>query len=98
MFVLEDVTGFEWDDNNSLKNYIKHNVSCVECEEAFFGSPLLTKYDEKHSGQEKRFFLLGRTVSVRKLFIVFTVRKNKIRVISARDMNKKERQIYERTS
>jgi uncharacterized DUF497 family protein len=50
--------------------------------------------DTKHSENENRLYLLGRTDQDRLLFVVFTIRKNLIRVISARDMNKKEREIY----
>jgi uncharacterized DUF497 family protein len=86
--------GFEWDEGNSVKNRVKHQVSKGECEQVFFIEPLIVHDDLKHSQNEKRWFLLGKTDSDRFLFIVFTIRKNLIRVISARDMNKKEREIY----
>lgn len=65
-----------------------------ECEEIFFNQPLIVADDEKHSGDEKRFFALGKTDRAKRLFIVFTLRDNKIRIISARSMSKKERSIY----
>lgn len=92
--VLERVTGFEWDQGNLLKNWEKHQVSASECEEAFFNRPLLVSSDEKHSQEEPRYFALARTNSTRELFIVFTVRGSNIRVISARDMNQREREAY----
>ena len=61
----------------------------------FFNKPLIIGDDEKHSQNEKRYFTLGQTDNVRLLFIVSTIRENLIRVISARDMNKKEREVYQ---
>ncbi|MDD5451876.1 MAG: BrnT family toxin [Desulfovibrionales bacterium] len=87
--------GFEWDRDNLLKNWEKHGVSAVECEQIFFNRPLITAQDEKHSKGENRFYALGHTDAQRYLFVVFTIRSNRIRVISARDMNKKERREYE---
>jgi uncharacterized protein len=92
--VFNKCNGFEWDEGNSLKNQVKHQVSKVECEQVFFNEPLIVHDDLKHSQNEKRWFLLGNTDLQRLLFIVFTIRNNLIRVISARDMNKKERKIY----
>ena len=92
--VFNKCNGFEWDEGNSLKNQVKHKVSKVECEQVFFNEPLIVHDDLKHSQNEKRWFLLGNTDLQRLLFIVFTIRNNLIRVISARDMNKKERKIY----
>ena len=65
-----------------------------ECEEIFFNQPLIVADDEKHSGNEKRFYALGKTDRGKRLFIVFTLRDNKIRIISVRGMSKKERSIY----
>jgi len=87
-------TGFQWDDGNSEKNWITHQVVKSECEQIFFNQPLVIGNDEKHSKVEKRYYVLGQTDSDRKLYIVCTVRQNLIRVISARDMSKKEREVY----
>ena len=92
--ILSKCTGFEWDDHNSKKNWVKHHVSQYECEQTFFNYPLIVADDIKHSKKEKRFYALGHTDSDRLLFVVFTIRKNQIRVISARDMNRKERKVY----
>ena len=91
---LTKYTGFNWDDGNLLKNWEKHGVSASECEQIFFNQPLVVK-DEKHSEQEERYYALGHTDAGRLLFLVFTIRNNLIRVISARDMSKKERERYE---
>lgn len=88
--------GFNWDEHNQYKNWHKHQVKFRECEQVFFNIPLLINFDQKHSVQEKRFRALGQTHKYRKLFISFTIRNKHIRVISARDQNKKERQVYEK--
>ena len=91
---LLNCTGFQWDDGNSEKNWISHQVTKSECEQIFFNQPLLIGNDEKHSITETRYYTLGQTDSDRLLYIVCTIRKNLIRVISARDMNIKEREVY----
>jgi len=88
-------TGFQWDSGNSEKNWISHQVTKLECEQVFFNQPLIIGDDEKHSQNENRYFALGQTDNARLLFIVSTIRENLIRVISARDMNKKEREVYQ---
>jgi len=92
--ILSQCEGFEWDDGNINKNWLKHKVSPAECEQIFFNRPLVIQDDIKHSEAEKRFYALGRTDAKRNLFIAFTVRKKRIRVISARDMSRKEREVY----
>ena len=87
MLDIHSIDGFEWDDGNFDKNWVKHQVSNAECEEIFFNLPLLLADDTKHSQDEKRYYVLGQTNARRWLFMVFTVRENKVRVISARDMN-----------
>ncbi len=98
MIDLSDVDGFEWDDGNRIKNWTKHQVSTSECEEVFFNLPLLLVDDVPHSQVEKRFYGLGQTNAGRKLFISYTTRTNKIRVLSARDMSRKERRTYAKTN
>jgi len=87
--------GFEWDEGNSEKNWIRHQVNKNECEEAFFNIPLILAEDKKHTTEEKRYYALGQTDRRRLLFIVFIVRNNLLRVISARDMNLREEKKYE---
>jgi uncharacterized DUF497 family protein len=86
---------FEWDSGNSLKNRVKHHVESSEAEDIFFNNPLVLE-DIIHSTREQRFWALGETGADRFLHVTFTVRKDKIRVISARSMSKKERKIYEK--
>ncbi len=94
--ILQKCTGFEWDQHNSQKNWEKHKVTPAECEQVFFKQPIFIVEDIKHSQSEKRFYALGKTDLQRKLFIVFTIGNNLIRVISARNMNKKEKRSYEK--
>ena len=92
--ILKQCTGFQWHAGNSEKNWLSHQVTKAECEQVFFNQPLIIEDDEKHSQIEKRFYSLGKTDGGRKLFIVFTIRENLIRIISARDMSRKERKVY----
>lgn len=92
---FKDLAGFDWNQVNKRKNLIKHKVYWKECEEVFYNKPLDFFQDEKHSVREKRYGAFGQTNKKRRLTIIFTVRNNKIRVISARDQNKKERKQYE---
>ena len=92
--LLLNCEGFEWDEGNAEKNWILHRVARNECEQVFFIEPLIVADDIKHSQLEKRWYVLGQTDSSRLLFIVLTIREKLIRVISARDMNQKERQMY----
>jgi uncharacterized DUF497 family protein len=85
---------FDWNRGNKDKNWQRHRVDFRECEEIFFNQPLKTFYDIRHSQKENRFIALGVTNKNRKLYVVFTMRNKKIRVISARDMSRKERRIY----
>jgi uncharacterized DUF497 family protein len=89
-----DCTGFDWDKANVEKNWQKHRVSPFECEETFFNEPFYVNEDEKHSEKETRYYALGRTSAGRLLFIVFTIRGRLIRVVSARSMSRKEREVY----
>ncbi len=99
MIDLTAVTSFDWDEGNTRKNE-KHGVSTAEAEQLFFNTPLLLLEDFKHSSQEPRFHALGKSDDKRLLHITFTLRyeKRKIRVISARDMHRKERLIYEKAT
>ena len=93
--ILEHCEGFEWDDGNSNKNWHGHHVSDAECEQIYFNLPLMTVADKGHSQRERRFQALGQTDSGRFLFVAFTIRAALIRVISAREMNKREQRRYE---
>ena len=99
MINLTNIAGFQWDDGNVRKNE-KHGVSTAESEQVFFNAPLLMLEDAKHSASEPRFHALGKTDDGRLLHITFTLREDgaKIRVISARDMHRKEREIYDQAN
>lgn len=99
MIDLDKIIGFDWDDGNARKNE-KHGVGQAESEEVFFNQPLLLVSDSQHSEREVRFHALGKSNEGRALHITFTLRANStlIRVISARDMHRKERVIYEQAS
>ncbi len=92
--LVRQCCGFDWDEGNIEKNWIKHDVVPSEYEQIFFNRPLLVHDDTLHSTEEKRFYALGRTDMDRQIFVVFTVRQNLIRIISARDMSRKERKVY----
>jgi len=85
---------FEWDKGNSEKNFLKHKISCSECEEVFFDNSVVFFYDKTHSQTEDRFIALGTTGTALNLFIFFTIRKEKLRVISARIQSKRERRLF----
>ena len=94
--LLSKCTGFEWDKSNLLKNWEEHGVTGSECEQIFFNNPRIVAPDLKHSGKEDRYFVLGQTDTGRALYVVFMIRKTLVLIISARDMNRKERKVYER--
>jgi len=92
---LSKCTGFQWDEGNEHKNWETHQVSRLECEQTFFNRPLITAQTTGRSTSETRYYALGKTNQERRLFVVFTIRDNLIRVISARDMSRRERRIYQ---
>lgn len=96
MVVLERIAGFEWDEGNRRKSFDKHGVSEAEAEQLFLNDPLLIVEDRAHSGAEPRFHALGKSNAGRLLHVTFTIREEgtRIRVISARDMHRKERARY----
>lgn len=92
---ISTLEGFEWDDGNTDKNVLGHGVSQAEAEEIFFHAPLLFFDDPTHSDAENRILALGMTAASRLLTAAFTVRGNRIRIISVRDMSRKERRAYD---
>lgn len=90
MIIIREPIEFQWDGGNQNKSWDKHKVSQQEAEEVFTDSNKKISKDFLHSEDEDRYLILGNTTKGRKLFVVFTLRKNKVRVISARDLNKKE--------
>ena len=99
MVDLSMIIGFEWDEGNARKNE-HHGVPMAEAEQVFFNVPLLVLPDAKHNDTEPRFHALGKTNEGRRLHFTFTLRDSLqfVRVISARDMHRKERMIYEQAS
>jgi uncharacterized protein len=97
MLDLARIVGFDWDDGNGRKNLDKHEVSQKEAEEVFLDPMILMLEDVKHSQAEERFQALGESASGRRLHVTFTLRDDgtKIRVISARQMHRKERALYD---
>ena len=93
---LFNCKGFNWDPGNVEKNSLRHRVSPVECEQVFFNEPLIILDDPKHSALEKRYAAFSRTDTERLLVIIFTKRNMLLRVISARNMNRRERKFYEK--
>jgi hypothetical protein len=96
--VFQGCTGFEWDSHNADKNRDRHGVEPGECEEAFFNRPFIVADDPRHSVLESRYSALGLSDSGRRLFLAFTIRGSSVRVISARDMSRKERSVYEKAA
>ena len=97
MIDLDRIAGFDWDDGNSRKSADKRDVSQAEAESVFFNNPLIVVVDAKHSESEPRLNALGKTAQNRLLHVTFTLRRDGtlVRVISARDMHRKERKAYE---
>jgi uncharacterized DUF497 family protein len=89
-----EFVGFDWDAGNRDKNWAKHRVSDSECEEFFFNQPLVRRHDPSPWGEERRFRALGQTDTGRRLFVAFTMRGKLLRVISAREMTRRERRFY----
>ncbi len=92
---LSQCPGFEWDDGNSSKNWDKHQVTGSETEEVFFNRPIRVAASHAGSSTEERYAALGQTSDGRLLTVVFMIREDRIRVISARSMSRRERRIYE---
>jgi len=95
MVIIDNPNEFLWDKGNKEKNFLKHKVTDQETEESFFDQKKKIFRDVLHSNNEDRYILLGKSKGGRILFVVFTLRQGKVRVISARDLNRKERHLYE---
>lgn len=95
MKILDKYIGFEWDKGNIDKNK-KHQVNDKESEEIFGSRKKIIIKDEKHSLKEERYMIWGKTNKGRKLTVFFTLRNKKVRIISARNMSRKERITYEK--
>jgi len=92
---LPEFKGFDWNEGNADKNWESHKVSPREAEQVFFNRPLIMADDVTRSGTERRYFVLGQTDDNRPFFVAFTLRDDLTRVISARDMSRQERKVYQ---
>ena len=92
--LIAGLEGFEWDEGNSAKNWLRHEVQQAEAEQALLNTPLVVNVTIKHGASEPRLIALGQTDLGRMLTVVFTIRGTRLRVISARAMSKPERKIY----
>lgn len=95
MDILTSPIEFEWDKHNAEHIKVKHNIQPGDCEQVFFNVPFTIKPDTAHSLNEERYFASGKTNTSRVLVMVFTIRRKKIRIITARDANRKERGRHE---
>ncbi|KKQ35103.1 MAG: hypothetical protein US51_C0016G0005 [Microgenomates group bacterium GW2011_GWA2_37_6] len=96
MKILPEPIVFEWDKGNIDKNLLKHKVTNKEAEEVFGNRHFMIEDKKRSTVYERRYMLWGVTNYKRKLTIIFTIRTNSIRIISVRDMHKKERRRYEK--
>jgi uncharacterized DUF497 family protein len=92
--LLDSCVGFDWDEVNIQKNWESHKVTPEKAADIFFQEPLVVRSDVRHSKGEKRYYALGETGAGRRLFVAFTIRRKLIRVISVRDMNRNETEVY----
>ena len=91
---LVNSRGFQWDEGNAEKNLVAHQVTRFEIEQVFLRRPMVRDEFTQRPGGEHRYYALGQTNAGRRLFVVFTTRDQLIRVISARDMSRRERRAY----
>lgn len=96
MQIKRKIIEFEWDKWNLDKSYLKHGINAKETEEVFISEKSYVVADIKHSQREERFVIIGKSQSKRNLFVVFTIRGKKIRIISARRMHREEVEKYEK--
>ena len=96
MRILSEPITFEWDVGNENKSWLKHQISKEECEHIFNREDSIVFKDIKHSSSELRYVIIGKNLEQRLLFIAFTIRQDKIRVISARPASGRERKLYEK--
>jgi uncharacterized protein len=86
---------FEWDDSKAVSNLSKHRVSFDEAKTVFDDPLYIDFYDPDHSDNEERYLIVGESSRRRLLIVSYTERKDLIRIISAREVTKSEREAYE---
>jgi uncharacterized protein len=92
--ILDECIRFDWGESNVQRNWDRHGITPEEAEEMFFHEPLVVRTDVRQRGAEKRYYALGQTNPGTLLFVAFTIRRKLIRVISSRDMNRNEAEVY----
>jgi len=97
MVNLNNIVGFEWDKWNISKSYKKHGITSNETEEVFLDEAVKIENDVRHQEQEERYIAIGETTENKILLVVFTIRKDKIRIISGRKAKKKEKEVYQKS-
>lgn len=97
MVNLNKISGFQWDKWNIDKSYKKHGITSNETEEVFLDEDVKIENDIKHQEQEDRYIVIGKTTEGKMLFVVFTIRTDKIRIISGRMANNKEKEVYQKS-
>lgn len=88
---------FEWDSEKAIYNTRKHGVSFVEAATVFRDDLSVTAYDPDHSFHEDRYITIGWSDQQRLLMVSHTERGDRIRLISARELTRAERKVYEKT-
>lgn len=86
---------FEWDKNKAEKNLGKHRISFDEAKTIFDDPLYVDFYDADHSAEEERYLIVGNSNRGRLLIVSYTERKDSIRIISAREVTRSEREAYE---
>nr|WP_242053684.1 BrnT family toxin [Nostoc sp. FACHB-888] len=85
---------FEWDENKAAINLLKHQVSFEEAKTVFDDPLYVDLYDPDHSDDEERYLIIGESNRGRLLIMLYTERGNSIRLISAREVTRSEREAY----
>lgn len=95
-FESYDLFIFDWDSGNSNKSQLKHGVDIEQIESCFLDDKIMVLGLQVEPKQtEERYGIIAKDASGKILFVCFTIRTGKIRPISGRLANKKEREIYE---
>ena len=86
---------FAWDENKAVKNFSKHKVSFEEAKTVFNDPLYIDFYDPDHSYEEERYLIVGLSSKGRLLIVSYAERRDLIRIISAREVTRSEREVYE---
>jgi len=86
---------YEWDINKATTNLSKHRISFEEAKTVFDDPLYIDFYDPDHSVEEERYLIIGVSIGKKLLIVSYTERENTIRIISARETTRSEREAYE---